>query len=949
MRLLAIESANFGALALREPIVFAPGINVIVASNQAGKTTLLTLIEWALYGVPPHTSAKRSAVALEDWAPWSGEKPRGLLQIAPELQGWPGQLRLDANFADYRAYLTDTQSLADVSRFIQVSKNGTWDLGVHLLGLRREAFKASLLALQGELEQVLTDIELRKVLTADLAELVEDPDRATLDAALEALEKPSFSFEPLQSTPIQLHNLLSRAEEEHRRKRQQREALETKYRELEHALSEREEAEHQLSALSSEFAQSEVKREQYDLATAHWRYSQVHKLREGLREWDKRLADTPLLANFPHDLDGAIQRWRGEVSQYRDAVNRHHAKLDQHRLRHAAVDEQLRRDEALAALADYLPQLGELNTALDLGQKEVNTAEWKVKEYGEGSDVLTRSRFEALDERIAPHRDAVPALMEWIETQSRLGAERAQLEKRIKELEPSVRRTSPVMLYLAAALLVGAVAAGVIGPLLHAAPLGVALAVVLAAGALALLALGLRGRQAADKAIIEISQVLKPGLEKLTQQEKSLGYQHVELQAQYNLSDELWQQMLRDLPEYSQLNMKLRNYADACRDRDHARDKVESAWGSVRYILADAPPKADRDWLTATMGRIEQTRRRQQERLDLVAAIKDGERELNNLQRKEQEELLPRLGKLLEPLGLEQRALADAESAIRQYESLARDARAYADQLALLATAEDRARTIPLPREEYERRIGLLSPLQIQQIGRMVRDEEGFRRAGIERRAIHERAVELRQKLDQAQAAAGRFRERIARDEDALLRVPDAQSDDDAAAARLATVQRWERALELLRHLLRGLQRELASSLAPHISEELGHILRQAPVPNIEAVALGEQLDLRLRVAGAPPGLTPQEAVGRLSLGAKRQLAVALRAAVAHALGATRNAPLMLDEPLAELDDERAVDCLRYLEQLGTEHQVLLTTCHAAQLKWLLERSGIKATVLALP
>lgn len=948
MRLLSIESASFGVLSLREPVAFSPGVNVIVAPNQAGKTTLLTLIEWALYGVPPHGNAKRSAGILEDWAPWSGEKPRGVLHIAPELAGWPKTLRLDANFADYRAYLTDAQTLADVSRLLEVNKNGTWNLGANLLGLRREAFKACLLAVQSELEQVLTDVELRRVLTADLAELVEDPDRATLDAALEALDKPCFSCEPLQATPILLRNLVNRAEDDFRRKRQHREQLEAKYRELEEALAEREQAEHQHAALSAEFKQLEAKREQYDLAIAHWRYSQVHKLREGLREWDKRLAEVPQLAEFPHDLDGAIQRWRGEVSQHRDAINRQRAKLDQHRLRHAAVEEQLRRDEALLAQSDYLAQLGELSTALDLARKELSTAEWKVKEYGEGSDVLARTRFDALTERIAPYREAVPAIKEWLDKQEHLRTERRQLEARAGELAPLAKHKLPLAWILAAGLFVCAIAAGIAGAVLHALGLGIVAAVVLAAGAAALLVLGLRGRRSADQAVIELGQVVQPALAKIAQQEQGLGYQQVELQAQYGLGDDTWQQLLADLPEYSQLDFKHRNYSNACRDREMAQAKVESSWNSVRYILADAPPKVDRDWLTAMIGRLEQARRRTQERLDITAAIKDGERELHNLELKEQAELLPRLGKLLAPVGLEQRASTDPEGAIRQYDSLAREARAYADQLALLATAEDRARSIPLPREDYERRIGLLSAQQILQLGQVVQDEDGFRRAGLERRTIHNHIVELRQKLDQAQSAAGRFRERVARDEDSLLELPDAQREDDAAAARVATLLRWERALELLRHALRELQHELASSMAPRISEELEHILRQAPVPNLEAVAVGEQLDLRLRLAGAPPGLTPKETLERLSLGAKRQLALAVRAAVAHALGATRNAPLLLDEPLAELDDNRAIDCLRYLEQLAVEHQVLLTTCHASQLKWLLEQSGIRAVVHAL-
>ena len=53
MRLLAIEQARFGTLDVREPLQLAPGLNICVAPNQAGKSTLLTLIEWLLYGVPP--------------------------------------------------------------------------------------------------------------------------------------------------------------------------------------------------------------------------------------------------------------------------------------------------------------------------------------------------------------------------------------------------------------------------------------------------------------------------------------------------------------------------------------------------------------------------------------------------------------------------------------------------------------------------------------------------------------------------------------------------------------------------------------------------------------------------------------------------------------------------------------------------------------------------------
>lgn len=949
MKLLSLETASFGTLKISEPLMFAPGLNIVIAPNQAGKSTLLTLIEWSLFGVPPHSNVKRSTVSLDEWAPWSGEKPGAVLTLMPEQAGWPSQVRLDARLAEYAPYLSDSDTLADVSNLMQVFRNGTWDLGQKLLGLRREAFRASLLAMQTELEQVLTDVEMRKLLTTDLADLVEDPERATLDAAFEALEKPVFACEPLAPTPVLLNSILNRAEDDLKRRRHERLELEAKYSALEQALSERESAESQVSKIRGEVDELEKRRDLFDLAAANWRYSQVFKLKEVLREWDRRIAEAPFLADFPFEIENALQRWRGELSQHRDNANRQRAKLDQHRSRLSATEEQIKRDEQLLALADSQQQLGELATAIDLGQKEISTADWKVREYGEGSDASTRSRFEALDERIAPQREAVPAVIEWIETQARLTAEQEKLAARITALTPLANSGTPVLLYIAALMFIGAVASGIFGVLNHAAVAGIALAAVLIVAAFWLFSTGLKRRRSADSAALEINEVIKPGLDKLNAQLKSHAYLHVELQARFGLSDELWQQLLKDLPEYGQLNLRLRNYADAIRDRDNGRAKIDKAWATVRYFLADAPVAVDHAWLTARIAKIDEARKRQQERIDMLAAIKDGDRELANLERREKDDFLPRLARMLEPLGLGSRALADSDSAIRQFETFAREARQYKDQLALLTTAEERARDIPMPLEQYEQRINSLPSQQIQETARLIQDEDGYKRITTERKAVNIKVVELRQKLDQAQATAGRYREHIARDEEALLGLPEAQAQEAAALERLETIRRWQRAIDLLRRALGDLQRELVSSLAPRISEELQYILRQAPVQHVEAAALGEQLELRLRLHGAPPGLAPAELIARLSVGAKRQLALAVRAAVARALGATHSAPLLLDEPLAELDDERAAGCLSYLAQLAREQQVLLTTCHKTQYDWLLQHTGVKAQVLALP
>jgi ABC-type transport system involved in cytochrome bd biosynthesis fused ATPase/permease subunit len=176
-----------------------------------------------------------------------------------------------------------------------------------------------------------------------------------------------------------------------------------------------------------------------------------------------------------------------------------------------------------------------------------------------------------------------------------------------------------------------------------------------------------------------------------------------------------------------------------------------------------------------------------------------------------------------------------------------------------------------------------------------------------------------------------------------------AREQEQAARASLAAARRWHRALELLSRELSVLERELAGNLAPQLTAELAAVLERAPVARVKRVGLSSQLELLLDVADAPPGLAGAELMERLSLGARRQLALALRVAVGRALGEARAVPLLLDEPLAELDDEHALASLRYLGTLAAEQQVILMTCHARHYDWLRRESGVAAHVVSLP
>lgn len=47
--------------------------------------------------------------------------------------------------------------------------------------------------------------------------------------------------------------------------------------------------------------------------------------------------------------------------------------------------------------------------------------------------------------------------------------------------------------------------------------------------------------------------------------------------------------------------------------------------------------------------------------------------------------------------------------------------------------------------------------------------------------------------------------------------------------------------------------------------------------------------------------------------------------------------PIICDESLVQYDDGRALTCLKYLHELGSEYQILLLTCHDRERKVALE------------
>lgn len=1058
MRILSIESANFGTLNIEQPLKLAPGLNVCAAPNQAGKSTLLTLIEWALYGVPPH-GRRRNQALLERWSPWNGDDPQVSLTMAPEHPGWPDKVGLIINFEEFAPRLTDLEVLRDLTgeKLFSIDRNGTWDLGQQLTGLSRPAMLASLIAHQGELTNLFNldgrpeHEGLRKLLTADVAELVEDPERASLDSALRELDKPTFTMGALSKGPVQMPSLLRAAKERWQLAAGNLDTQRERFQQLETDLAKREEAETKLAEVQTKLEDLRRERDRLELAATHWRFTRVSQLHNQVASWEDQVKAEPWLAEFPADVQRSVDTWAADRrnlhqqleaagAQARDAealrlrapyVERVHVDAEQEMIRYAErlrgvradlaeqkskqeralsrledIAAYLNKHQELARIADKLPDLTEQQAALNAAQEDLGKAKAEVREYGVGRDAAERTRLEELDAIIKPYRACVPEVVDYLARRDQLARERQELEQQRAVLEPQLKSAGQPYYY-------GAIVAGF--AILISLWFGVAaikpvwMALLIPVAFLALMIWlifsGYKRSQASTAARRKLGKEIEPALAALTESEATMEERAAQVREQFAMASNTWTHLSEVLPEYQRLSLSLEAYKQALGARDSADARLNTAWERVRTICLDAPAKIDASWLTTRLRTLREIVSQRGRRDDEHAKLRDAEFQLEQQQMAEsdlvnklrreleplgleaqlekdeglaiehfqemvretrhykqllresksqqqfQEEdraLLAQLEKLLAPIGLAEQAQSDPEGALREFELRRERSAAYTALLAQLEEAQDQLRHLSIEREEYDKRWQAASPAEREGLNALVNSEEDYDRTAARRRELEDKANQVLKQAEQYSGEAQRLREKFAKDEDVRDDVEAAALEEQRARTQLDTVRAWARGLEVLGSTLTDVLREMSSRLAPQLTEELDSVLRSAPVAGLKQAGLSGRLELLLKVDGAPPGLDGDELLARLSMGAQLQLALALRLAVAGALGAERSAPLLLDEPLAELDDERAAACLRYLGNLSGRMQVLIATCHTQHYEWLAKQAGVEPNMVTM-
>ena len=148
-------TASFGTLEKRF-FAFSPGLNIIEAANESGKSTLTEFLRTMLYGFPRGKKAER-----ERYLPWSGASMQGTLTLSSEEFGeitLQRSTRSAANpMGQFSAYYTGTGN--------PVPALGAADCGDKLLGVPRSVYERSAFIRQSALS-INQDSELERRIAA---------------------------------------------------------------------------------------------------------------------------------------------------------------------------------------------------------------------------------------------------------------------------------------------------------------------------------------------------------------------------------------------------------------------------------------------------------------------------------------------------------------------------------------------------------------------------------------------------------------------------------------------------------------------------------------------------------------------------------------------------------------------------------------------------------------
>jgi uncharacterized protein YhaN len=160
------------------------------------------------------------------------------------------------------------------------------------------------------------------------------------------------------------------------------------------------------------------------------------------------------------------------------------------------------------------------------------------------------------------------------------------------------------------------------------------------------------------------------------------------------------------------------------------------------------------------------------------------------------------------------------------------------------------------------------------------------------------------------------------------MRIPDLDDRLDELGAALSRVTQYKAAVEGARDVLSEVSREIHERWAEYLNPRASAILAGFGTA-YEAIHFESDLSFSVRRRDREQALERKQVNHQVSVGARDQIYLAVRLAIAEAISTEEALPIILDDPFIATDDERFTKAMRHIiETLGDRHQIIILTCH---------------------
>ncbi len=927
MKLIRLRVSGFGPL--RGEWSFAPDkVNVVVDDNERGKSTVLSAIAAALYGLEDDRRSHRVLTPLERWRPWTG----GGFGVELELRSGGRTLSIARDFERGTVTVFDDQGREVTGEFVD---GKDVPVGQRLLGVDAAEFEKCALVRQGDLDAVVPGDERARRASTLRARLENAADTHIGDTnASEALRVLDESLRRYEAHELEFTGTVENAIE---RLEAKASLIESAIHEIDHNVVRSQEPLDAMAALAEE---EQAIREALRLLDEEKLASHAAAVRRQLEEDEANRAELARLEAEARELDPLAHVPQNAEAELRDAISRHeegqlnletlesrrHDEIGRER---ALVEQGLKSLEAFEGYTDEDANAC-VAVAADLRRLALEDATHRRQVFDLRDQLASQgyeperiqfltARFSGLpDDQQRILRQQTDVNLAFQTEVARLEQERTLASETLRTLDASLNgRRMPG--WFALAIAGGAAIGGVVGLAMHGRPLlwgGLFGAGVVVAGVgMALLSIGSRAQAVEREAALRRLSEAQKRLNQLRTQrvENELGLADLARLMGYRDAVDLmrhWNEYARMIEDSGPL---LRAQDLLAATEAQKRQVLDRARPLLR-ALADAPPTPE------ALERIAHDSRR--------AAL--ARTRLEQLDRSD--ESVDRQRQLLESAtaGLRERAIRILQGAGLSYDP----ERTWPEMVAELAARMTlRARRtvvvdelIPyakqrlLPEAEIEER---RKQLAILLHGREDMPEP---RPPVE---IDLEVQQARANLDGVQRRRGDLRVEF----EEVLRAhaqqrPELEAQLDRFRRATARARAFKQAAELARTTIQGVAVDTHRRWADFLNTRVGELLRLFGT-QVEQLRFGEDLDFSVQMDGGPQ-VSRGKAHLLLSAGARDQLYLAVRLAVSEYLSrGGEPLPLLFDDVFATSDDRRLESGMRTLiDGFAAGHQLIVMTCH---------------------